>query len=126
MSDKPDGRYQATIVAAYVAEDQWEKNAYVLKLDVNVEGGGAMTCRVKLADSGEEKDRRDAALRELDLPWPFKSADLAKLSGRGVDVNLKTSQKGRQNCYLATAMPEKILSPEEVDAIIGNQSELPF
>lgn len=121
---KPDGTYPGQIAAVYVAEDQWDAGKYVLKLDVNLEGGGAVTCRVKLSGGKEEIERRDAALNVLGLPWPFKSADLGPVKGQGVDVRLKTSVKGRQNAYLATYREERVLTPEEVDAALGD--ELPF
>ena len=123
MSDKADGRYPGTIVHAYVAEDQFDAGNYVLKLDVNLEGGGAVTCRQALKES--EKDKRGQVMRALELPYPFKSADLAALKNRSIDVNLKTSAKGNQNAYVATMREERVLSPEEVDAL-GLDDDIPF
>jgi len=123
LSSKPDGTYPGLIVSAYVAEDGWEKGEYVLKVDVNLEGGGAVTCRQALKQS--EATKRGAVLRELGLPYPFKSADLLALKGRGIDVNLKTSAKGNQNAYIATMREERVLTPEELDEL-GEASEVPF
>jgi hypothetical protein len=127
LSAREDGTYPGNIVAAYVAEDQWAEGEYVLKLDVNLEGGGAVTCRQSLS-SGEKKvkDKRDSVLRSLELAYPFGSADLAGLTGRSIDVNLKTSAKGRQNAYIATAREERVLSPEELDKVFTGRDELPF
>ncbi len=120
---KPDGTYPGTIAAAYVAEDGWDKGKYVLKLDVNLEGGGAVTCRQQLKES--EAEKRGQVLKVLGLPFPFKSSDLAALAGAGIDVNLKTSAKGNQNAYVATMREEKVLTPEQVDAM-GKEDDLPF
>lgn len=124
--NKPDGTYPGIIAHAYVAEDQWNKGAHVLKLDVNLEGGGAVTCRQSMmADDKEKKSKRDSVLKVLGLSWPCKSADLLELAGRGIDVNLKTSAKGNQNAYVATQIEERVLSPEELDAL-GADDDIPF
>ena len=128
MNDKPDGRYPGTIQHAYVAEDNWNAGEYVLKLDVDLEGGGAVTCRQALsADDKKSESKRDSVLRELGLSLPLKSADLAALRTKSIDVNLKTSPKGRQNAYISTPMEERILSPEEVDALArADDDDIPF
>jgi len=112
---KPDGRYPGAIVCAYVAEDVFDAGQYVLKLDVNLEGGGAVTCRQALKDS--ERDKRDGVLRALGLSFPLKSADIAAIAGRAIDVNLQTSKHGNQNAYVATMREERVLTPEEIDAM---------
>lgn len=112
---KPDGRYPGTIVQAYVAEDVFDAGEYVLKLDVNLQGGGAVTCRQALKES--EKEKRGQVLRALGIAWPLRSADIAALDGKAIEVNLKTSPKGNQNAYVATMREERILTPEEVDAM---------
>ncbi len=128
MSNRADGTYPGSIVAAYVTEDSWNKGEYVLKLDVNLEGGGAVTCRVKLSASDtKEQRRRDGTLKELGLPYPFKSDSLLDLPGKGIDVRLKTSAKGNQNAYVASPFDERVLTPEEIDAAMsGANDEIPF
>ena len=123
MSDKPDGTYPGTIAHAYVAEDRFDAGQYVLKLDVNLVGGGAVTCRQALKES--EKEKRGQVMKALELPFPFKSTDLAFISGRVIDVNLKTSAKGNQNAYVATMREERVLTAEEIDAM-GTESDLLF
>lgn len=128
MSERADGTYPATIVSAYVIEDQWDEGEYVIKIDANLDGGGAVTAQAKMA-AGDAKTqaRRDAVLKELGLTWPCKSKDLAAIVGREVRINLKTSAKGRQNAYIATARPEVVLTPEQLDAMADNSdSDLPF
>jgi len=120
---KPDGRYPGTIVNVYVAEDVFDAGQYVIKLDVNLEDGGAVTCRQALKHS--EADKRDAVLRELGLSYPFKSVELPALAGRAIDINLKTSKKGNQNAYVATMREERVLTPEEIDAL-AVPNDLPF
>jgi hypothetical protein len=126
LSDKADGTYPGTIVHAYVAEDQWDPGQYVLKLDVNLEGGGAVTCRQQLKDS--EKEKRDQVMRALGLTYPFKSADLIAIERNGIDVNLHTSKKGagRQNAYVATMREERVLTAEEIDALADAKEDVPF
>lgn len=115
MSDRPDGTYPGTIAHAYVAEDRFDEGQYVIKLDVNLEGGGAVTCRQALKES--EKEKRDQVMKALELPFPFKSTDLAFIAGRTIDINLKTSKKGNQNAYVATMREERVLTAEEIDAL---------
>lgn len=115
MTSRADGTYPGTIAHAYVAEDGFDKGQYVLKLDVNLEGGGAVTCRQALKES--EKEKRGLVLRVLELPYPFRSADLSALKGKGIDVNLKTSKFGNQNAYVATMREDRVLTPEEIDAM---------
>ncbi len=123
LTSRADGTYPGKIVSAYVAEDGWEKGEYVLKIDVNLEGGGAVTCRQPLKDS--EKTKRGSVLRELGFSYPFKSSDLLALAGQAIDVNLKTSAKGNQNAYVAVVREERVLTPEEIDAL-GDPADLPF
>ena len=47
------------------------------------------------------------------------------MSGRVIDVNLKTSAKGNQNAYVATMREERVLTAEEIDAM-GTESDLLF
>lgn len=127
MSDRPDGTYPGNVVNAYVAEDQWEKGQLVLKLDVNLEGGGVVTCRQPLGDDDKDKKaKRDSVLRALGIAWPFRSGDVRALSGKGIDVNLKTSAKGRQNAYVATQFEERVLTDDEIDARVGAENDVPF
>lgn len=127
MSNREDGTYPGKISHAYVAEDQWEKNEYVLKLDVNIDGGGAVSCRQSLASGDKDKKaKRDSVLKELELPYPFRSSDLADLKDRTIDVNLKTSPKGRQNAYVSTQREERVLTAEEVDALATAGDDIPF
>lgn len=123
MTDKADGRYPGNIVSAYVTEDPYEAGQHVLKLDVDLEDGGAVTCKQPLKDS--EAKKRGEVCKALGIPFPFKSTDLAGLRGKGIDVNLKTSPKGNQNAYVATMREERVLTPEEIDAM-GHDDALPF
>jgi len=115
LSDRPDGTYPGTIVHSYVAEDRFDAGQYVLKLDVNLEGGGAVTCRQPLKES--EAEKREQVMKALELPFPFKATDLSFIDGRTISVNLKTSAKGNQNAYIATMREERILTAEEIDAM---------
>lgn len=115
MSDRPDGTYPGTIAHAYVAEDRFDAGQYVLKLDVNLEGGGAVTCRQALKES--EAEKRAQVMKALELPFPFKATDLAFIAGRVIDINLKTSKKGNQNAYIATMRDDRVLTAEEIDAL---------
>jgi len=125
LSERADGKYQGTIAHAYVAEDQFNEGSYVLKLDVNLEGGGAVTCRQSL--DNDDKGRRNGVLKELGLSYPFASAELTGLTGREIDINLKTSAKGRQNAYVSTQREERVLTPEEIDRkLSGGSSDIPF
>jgi hypothetical protein len=121
---KPDGRYQGTIAHAYVAEDGFDAGEYVLKLDVNLQPDGAVTCRQPLKES--EASKRDAVLKELGLTFPIKASELGGLKGHELDVNLKTSKKGNQNAYVATMKEERILTAEEIDALVQRDSDIPF
>jgi hypothetical protein len=122
---RPDGRYPGKIVHAYVAEDGFDAGEYVLKLDVNIDDGGAVTCRQSLKES--EASKRDAVMREVGISFPIKASQLGELSGREIDVNLKTSKKGNQNAYVATMREERVLTAEEIDAIgQPTNDDIPF
>jgi len=121
--NKPDGQYKGTIVSAYVAEDGWDKGEFVLKVEVDLIDGDAVTCRQSLKDS--ESEKRDKVLKVLGINWPFKFPDLKALTGNETTINLKTSAKGNQNAYVATAREERVLTEDEVNALFEH-GELPF
>ena len=126
---KPDGRYPGKIVHAYLAEDVFDAGKYVLQLNVNLDGGGAVTCRQPIKN--DEYERRDQVLKALGLTYPFTSKELAELDGKGIEVNLKTSPKGKQNAYVATVREGRVLTAEEIDALMADaqtaiNSDVPF
>jgi len=123
LTSRADGNYKGAIVSAYIAEDGFDAGEFVLKLDVNLEDGGAVTCRQALKDS--EAEKRDKVLKALGLPWPFKFPMLKAIAGNVIGVNLKTSAKGNQNAYVATARDERVLTEDEVNAIF-ERGGLPF
>ena len=120
---RADGTYKATIVSAYIAEDGFDAGEFVLKLDVNIEDGGAVTCKQPLKES--EAEKRGQVVKALGIPWPFKFPHLKALTGQETRVNLKTSAKGNQNAYIATVREERVLTEDEVNAMF-ERGDLPF
>lgn len=126
---RPDGTYDGKVFQAYLATDSFNEGEYVLKLDCEFADGGTATCRHPLkTEDNAAKERRESLMKELDLPWPFKSSDLAGLKDRAVRIRLKTSDRGqrRQNAYIATNREERVLTPEEVDALASARDDIPF